>query len=271
MNGKLDALRILVPENRELDLFAGMLEAEGGIVLRCPLISILDLEDPEDAETWVRLFLHQPFDDLILLTGEGLRKLLSIAERAGVDVEFRDMLARTRTVIRGPKPARVLRELGLSANVTALQPTSKGVIDVLANEDLRGRRIGVQLYPGDGGVPLVAALRQYGAEVFPVTPYRYASQSDAARVIEAIRAMASGEIDLIAFTSTPQVERLFAVAREAGLEQDLTEGFERTPIASVGPIVDKSLEAHGLMPEIRPVSSFHLKPLVRAIVAWRSR
>ncbi|HEY4343321.1 MAG TPA: uroporphyrinogen-III synthase [Parvibaculum sp.] len=270
MSGKLDGLKILVPESRELDLFATMLEAEGGSVMRCPLVSILELEDRAEADDWISLFLRAPFDDLILLTGEGLRKLLALCERDDLETAFRAALTKTRTITRGPKPARVLRELGLAPNLSAPEPTSKGVLDALAEENLRGRRIGVQLYPGEGGLPLVAALRERGAEVFAVTPYRYASGEEAAHVADAIRAMAAGEIGVVAFTSTPQVERLAAVAREFGLESKLAQGLARTPVASIGPIMDKALAAHGVTAAIRPASSFHMKPLLRAIVAWRT-
>ena len=43
--GALNKLNILVPESRELDLFAGMLEAHGAKAVRCPLVQIVDLED----------------------------------------------------------------------------------------------------------------------------------------------------------------------------------------------------------------------------------
>ena len=51
--GALAGLKILVPESRELDLFAAMLEAEGAVALRCPLVQILDLEDSSEADTWI--------------------------------------------------------------------------------------------------------------------------------------------------------------------------------------------------------------------------
>ena len=74
---------------------------------------------------------------------------------------------------------------------------------------------------------------------------------------------------MIAFTATPQVERLMKVAQECGLSQELSRGLIRTPIASIGPIVDEKLQQHGFTVTVRPQSSFHLKPLVRAIMAWR--
>lgn len=266
---RLDNLKILVAESRELDLVADMLEGEGAVVLRCPLVQILDLEDKADAQTWIAEFIARPFDDLILLTGEGLRRLVTLS---GVRKdEFIAALGKTRTIIRGPKPARALRELGLNPKITAPEPTSKSIVAVLAQENIEGRRIGVQLYPGEGTQFLLDFLAAEGADISAVTPYRYASEAENEKVADAIHAMAAGKVDIIAFTSTPQIERLASVARELGLEKQLAEGYARTSIASIGPIVEDFLKKHGLAPAMQPESSFHLKPLVRAIIAWRER
>lgn len=271
MTGKLDGLTILVPESRELNLFAGMLEAEGAEALRCPLLRILDLEDTADASLWIDRLIQSPFDDLIFLTGEGLRRLLVLTEGDRRNV-FVAALTKSRVITRGPKPARVLRELGLTPDLPATTPTSQGVLNALASENLKERRIGVQLYPGDGGLPLIAALRERGAEVFPVTPYRYASQADSARVAEIIQALAEGRIGMVVFTSSPQVERLALVAREFGLEKELIVGLARTPVASIGPIVEDTLKAYGVFSVIQPEANFHLRPLVKAIIAaWSTR
>jgi uroporphyrinogen-III synthase len=271
MTGKLDGLTVLVPESRELDLFAGMLEAEGAVALRCPLVLIRDLEDSKDADRWLADFIAMPFDDLILLTGEGLRRLVDLSERLERKDAFLAALAKTRTITRGPKPNRALHELQLTAGLSASQPTSQGVLDALAKEEIKDRRIGVQLYPGDGAKFLLDGLAACGAKLFPVTPYRYASQTEAAQVASTIHAMASGHIGMIAFTSTPQIGRLLAVAQECGLERELAEGLAKTPIASIGPVVEEALKKIGVTPAVQPVGSYHLKPLVRAIIASRGQ
>jgi uroporphyrinogen-III synthase len=74
---------------------------------------------------------------------------------------------------------------------------------------------------------------------------------------------------MIAFTATLQVDRLVKVAQECGLSQELSRGLAQTAIASIGPVVDEKLRQRGFTPTISPQSSFHLKPLVRAIMAWR--
>ena len=264
--GALNGLTVLVPESRELDLFAGMLEAEGAVALRCPMVQIVDLEDRGEAEAWIEAMIARPFDDVILLTGEGLRRLLDLS---GTRREaFIAALGQSRTITRGPKPARALREIGLTPSLSAPVPTSQGVLQALA-PNLSGRRIGVQLYPGDGPLPLLSELKTRGAEIHPTTPYRYASEAQSAEVAGMIRRLAAGEIGMIAFTSSPQLDRLFAVAREQGLEAELSAGLARTRIAAIGPVMESALAARGLSSAIHPDTSFHLKPLVKAIIqAW---
>jgi len=263
----LSGLRILVPESREPDLFASMLEAEGALALRCPLVHILDLEDPKEAEVWIGQLVAGEFQDVIWLTGEGLRRLLEIAERHGSRLAFIDAVRCIRSITRGPKPARALREIGLSSQLAALAPTSQGVMDALVEEDISGRRIAVQLYPGSGALLLLERLRDRSAVVFPVTPYRYAPEADAPRVAAAIRDLYAGQIDMIAFTSSPQVDRLLDVAYETGLESELRAALARVPVAAVGPVVEQKLRALGATSIVRPENSFHLKPLVRMIAA----
>ena len=265
----LKGLKVLVPETRELDLFVAMLEAEGATALRCPLVRILDLEDTSEAETWIAEVIAGAFKDIIWLTGEGLRRLLSIADRGGRRDAFLEALKAVRSITRGPKPVRALREIGLAPGLAATVPTSEGVIAALAGEDIRGRALGVQLYPGDGTNRLLADLRARGARLFPVTPYRYASAADTAEVKDAIRGLAG--IDMIAFTSSSQVDRLAEVARETGLEASLRDAFARVRIAAIGPVVEETLHRHGVTRILRPESAFHLKPFVRAIVAdWNA-
>jgi len=266
----LTDLNILVPESRELDLFTRMLEAEGAATLRCPLVRILDLDDTTDAEAWIEQAIAGTFADLVWLTGEGLRRLIPVAEKINLRTEFIAALARARNITRGPKPARALRELGLAPGLAAATPTSQGVLDALTGENLSGRAVGVQLYPGDGAMVLPAGLQARGAKVRCVTPYRYASDAETADVEQIIRRLAANEVGLVVFTATPQVERLFQVARETKLEDALAAALRRTPIAVIGPVVEDTLRLHGLASAVGPDGSFHLKPLVRAICAWKA-
>jgi uroporphyrinogen-III synthase len=259
----LSGRTIAVPETRELDVFASMLERRGAAVVRCPLIAILDAPDPQPVLDWIRRFNAASFDDLILLTGEGLRRLLSCIDqhepalRDGFVLE----LSRVRKITRGPKPAKALRELGLKPDIAADTPTTAGVIDSLRSEDLVGRRVAVQLYGSEPNLPLIEFLRESGARPTAIAPYIYANEADDDAVRALLERMAGGEISIIAFTSSAQVERLFSV----GPEELVRRALERTEVAAVGPVVKDTLTRHSIDVRFMPQDSFFMKPLTTAI------
>jgi uroporphyrinogen-III synthase len=216
-------------------------------------------------DAWLAEFAHVGFDDLILLTGEGLRRLLGRARSQGILEAFLAALARTRRITRGGKPARVLHELGLGPDLAVAPPTSQGVIDTLRTADLRQRRIGLQLYGTDPNEHLVGFLRDAGAIVKTVAPYAHAPASDAGKVKALIAELANGTVDVIAFTTASQIDRLWQVGREAGMEADLRAGLARSRVAAMGPIVVEALLAHGVRVDIVPQGHFVMKRLTDAI------
>jgi uroporphyrinogen-III synthase len=263
----LAGCRIAIPETREIEVLAEMLERHGAVTVRCPLVSIHDVADAAPVEAWLRRFIDDIPDDLILLTGEGLFRLVGFAERAGLAAEFLAALGETRKITRGPKPARRLRTLGLKPDLAAAQPTTEGIIAALTGEALTGRRIAVQFYPDNPDDALLDFLNRAGAEPDPILCYVYGSQSDDARVVEVIREMAAGRIDLITFTSSPQLRRLRQVADQHDCDDALREGLRRTTIAAVGPVVARAIEELGAKVAILPRENFHLKPMVNEIIA----
>jgi uroporphyrinogen-III synthase len=258
---------IAVPETRELDVFAALLERRGARVLRCPLVAIRDAADPAPVLNFIRRFASGGCDDLILLTGEGLRRLLSCMERHEPQLKdaFLQQLARVRKITRGPKPARALRELGLKPDIAAEIPTTAGVIAALRPLafSLEGRSVGVQLYGDEPNRPLIEFLSDCGAAAITVAPYSYADSTDDAAVLELLARIDAGGVDAIAFTSTPQLRRLLSVGGEARV----TQALRRTHVAAVGPVVAEALARHGIAVQSMPEESFFLKPLTSAIEA----
>ena len=268
MADRLNGYRILILETREEAQFSRLLAEQGADVLQCPMFAINDAPDPAPIEAWIRRCIDKPFDDLVLLTGEGLRRLIKVTRRIGVEPDFVAALGKARKFVRGPKPGRALREIGLEPQQTTEKPTSEGVIDMLSRTDLGGHRVGLQLYPDKDHHALVGAISAQGAEVDPVLPYVYDAKTADANIITAIEEMAKGRVDAIALTNLGQIRRLVETARAHGWEGKLREGFQRTPIASVGPAVSDELKSHGLRTDISPADgAYFMKPLISAMAA----
>lgn len=268
MADRLTGTRILILETREEAQFSKLLAEQGAEVVQCPMFTIQDAPDPAPVEAWIRRAIDKPLDDLVLMTGEGLRRIMKLARARGLDQAFVAALAKSRKFTRGPKPGKALREISLEAQQTTEKPTTEGVIEMLGKLDLKGHRLGLQLYPDKDHSALTGALAAQGAEVDTVLPYVYDSKAADANIVAAIDDMAGGRIDAVALTNLGQVRRLIEAAKAHGSDAKLRAGFERTLIASVGPAVSGELAAHGLRTDISPADdAYFMRPLISAMAA----
>lgn len=257
---------VAVPESRQLDVLEDLLRKRGAEVLRIPLISILDTPDAGTVLRWLREFIASPPDYFIILTGEGLRRLLGFAQREGIADAFCAALAGVCRICRGPKPGRALKEIDLKPDLLGTMPTTAGIIETLAGLSIENRRVAVQLYGEDPNLPLMDYLRERQAQVLPVAPYIYAPKADEERVLALIEALANAELTMMTFTSQPQYARLQSVARAHGLETRLAQGLAKVQVAAVGPVVAKQLQDAGVHVAVVPQSLFFMKPMVTELL-----
>ena len=264
MNSSLEGRTVALAEGRQLEELADMLEKEGAKTLRCPMVSILDAPDKAPILSWLNELVAGRFDMVVLFTGEGVRRLLGFAEREGIRVDVTAALANARILTRGPKPVKALKEINISPSVVAQSPTTDGVIAALRPEKLEGKTVGVQFY-SESNLPLQTYLESAGATLRSVLPYVYAPDSDSERVADLIERLARGEVDVLIFTSSPQVDRIFEVATDKKILPKLTEGLKRTKVAAVGPVLADHLRDKGVEVHICPEQGFVMKNLVQQI------
>src|SRR5260370_34074237 len=81
VRGPLAGRRIAILEHRELDRLGGMLEAQGALTLRCPLVAIVDAADAAPVVAWPRRFVRAPPRSLVLVAAEGPRRGCGLSPR----------------------------------------------------------------------------------------------------------------------------------------------------------------------------------------------
>src|SRR4051794_14922011 len=108
MADRLNGYRILILETREEAQFSRLLTEQGADVLQCPMFTIHDAPDSAPIEAWIRRLIDNTCDDLVLMTGEGLRRLMKVARRMNVEQDFIVGVGKARKFARGPKPGRAL-------------------------------------------------------------------------------------------------------------------------------------------------------------------
>ena len=133
------------------------------------MFTIHDAPDAAPIEAWIGAPSQSLCDDLVLMTGEGLRRLMKVVRRIGVEQDFVAALGKARKFTRGPKPGKALREIGLEPQMTTEKPTSEGIAEMLSRLDLKDHRVGLQLYPDKDHGALIGAIAAQGAEVDTVT------------------------------------------------------------------------------------------------------
>lgn len=261
----LDGKVVAVPESRQVDVLANLLQRRGASVLRCPLIGIEDSPDEPAVVAWIDRLISTPTSLVVFYTGEGVERLAGFAHRAGRAAAFVAALERTPKLTRGPKPKRALKKLGLGAEYAATEPTTAGMMDTAERIRAPLERVAIQLYTRDQDRQLADYFVARGAEVDAVAPYTYASAADDERVAALLEEMAAGRVDAIAFTSKAQVQRLLELARKRRLDSLLQAGLSKTKVAAVGPVVAAELGDAGIRVDIVPRESYSMKPLVTSV------
>lgn len=249
-------LPVVCFESRRAMEMASLVERHGGLPVPAP--ALREVRSPPNPETLA--FASQleagAFDMVLLLTGVGARALAE--EVAGVLP--RDALVaalgRTRVIARGPKPAAVLREMGVPGVLSVPSPnTFREVLATLdaafGPEGLAGRRMAVQEY----GVPndaLYEGLRARGVHITPVQVYTWALPEDTSPLRGALRKIARGEAKIALFTTRAQVENALLIAAEEGVEAEVRSALARGVVGSIGPVCSDALRAERLPPDLEP-------------------
>ena len=66
---------VALPETRQLDVLANLLERREVGVVRCPMIAIKDSPDEAAVVAWLERFCSGSMELFIVYTGEGIRRL----------------------------------------------------------------------------------------------------------------------------------------------------------------------------------------------------
>jgi uroporphyrinogen-III synthase len=247
---QFDGLRVLSLESRRSAEIEKLIRARGGDPFVAPSMREIPLQDnPQAFDFAARLFAGE-FDMLILLTGVGARLLNQILETRYPAGAFAEALHKLAVVVRGSKPAAVMREWNVPVAVSVPEPnTWREILSATAGRP--ERKIAIQEY-GRSSPELLEGLRARGAEVTTVPVYQWDLPEDTAPLREAVRRLADGQFDVALFTTSIQIVHLLRIAAEEGIEPQMRTALRRVVIASVGPTTSETLREHDLPVDIEP-------------------
>ncbi len=242
-----------VTADRRWEEQAKLFGARGGAVVHGPTMITVDLTTDVALRTATEVVVASPPDYLIATTGMGMRMWLEAAASWGAGEELAVALRQSRIVARGAKAASALRGAGFDVWWRAPEERMDQVVARLAEEDLTGARVALQLFePADH--PSTTAIAALAGEVVEVPVYRWLLPEDRGPAESLVAQAVAGALDAVTFTSQPAVRHLFRIAEGVGSGDRLRQAFAEGLIAAcVGPVcADAALEEgieHPVWPE----------------------
>jgi uroporphyrinogen III methyltransferase / synthase len=242
---------VVTRDRRQSSMLAEPLEALGAEILFVPVIEIANPAESRPLDQAIQNLAS--YDWLIFTSVNGVRHFVEALDRSNRDL--RSLKAKLCAI--GSSTRAALEELHLRVDVTPEEYVAESLLEALAGEDLKGKRI---LLPRAAVardlVPIT--LRERGAVVDVVEAYRTIIPADAAgRAKEAL----THTPDWITFTSSSTVTNLLAVTGK--------ETLAGIKVASIGPVTSATAREAGLTVDVE-AETHTIEGLVQAIARKRA-
>jgi len=229
---------------------ATLIRKQGGDPFVAPSMREAPLDRNEEALAFGRQLLDGDFDCCVFLTGVGTRLLWSTLIAQYPEAELKAALGRTTLVVRGPKPSAALRALGFVPGVPVPEPnTWRELLEAMRTRP--EKRLAVQEY-GKSNPDLIEGLRTQGREVLAVRIYGWDLPEDTGPLREAAARLATGQADVVLFTTSLQMVNLMKIAEEEGIGPQVREGLAAAFVGSIGPATTETLNEYGISPAFEP-------------------
>jgi len=203
------------------------------------------------------------YDWVIFTSANGVKFFMKRLKERGQRIE---KLRGLRICAIGPRTAEEIRRQGVNVHVVPGEYRAEAVVESLAGEALRGKRVLLARAKKAREV-LPEELRNLGASVDVVAVYQ--TVRAAADPGAFLQLLGEGRIDAIAFTSSSTVSNF--VDLFADHEPDLLKGLKDVAVAVIGPVTRKTAHDLGLPVHISS-AEYTIPALAGAIESYyRSR
>lgn len=234
-------------ESRRSEEMRSLIERHNVRATIAPSMRELPLDDHAAVFEFADELFSGRIDICVFMTGVGTRVLLDCLlqkfDREHIVTAFNSIL----TVVRGPKPASVLREWGIHIDSRAKEPnTWREVLELFDPKcPVAGKAVAIQEY-GQTNTEFSSELKKRGAQVMLVPIYRWGLPEEIEPLKAAIEQTIAGNFNALLFTSAQQVRNVLQVADSLGLRQPWLEAAQKCTIGSIGPTNSEALREAGL-------------------------
>lgn len=249
--------RVLVTRTREqASALSALLADAGAEVVECPAIALVPPDSWEPLDRALERLAT--YDWIVFTSANGVERFFARLDACGRDVRA---LHRAKIAAIGPETARSLAVRHLRADLVPDDFRAEGLIEALAEGDVRGKRF---LLPRAGGARAVLpeSLRAAGAEVDEVVTYRAVTPEESVERLR--RALDEAPLDVLTFTSSSTVTSFLTLLERADPERGRAR-IADARVACIGPVTATTAREHGLRVDVVP-EKYTVPALVEALV-----
>lgn len=271
----LRGFRIGVTAHRRAGDLIEALERRGAQVQHAPALKIAPVEDDAALIAETAALIAAAPDIVMVTTAYGMRRWAEAADAAGQGEQLLATLATSAIYVRGPKARGAVRAAGLDDDGISADETTATLTDLVISTGVNGKTVAVQVH-GYTDVAALSRLREAGATVLTVTPYRWINAEDGDKLPQLIESVINREIDVLTFTSAPAVDAVLSTAdalgrgsafrnalRGEGIDSGSGPVSGSVVTAVVGPVTAAPLLAAGITPLIP--ERFRMGALIRLV------
>ncbi|ALE05180.1 uroporphyrinogen III synthetase [Arthrobacter sp. ERGS1:01] len=263
----LHGFRIGVTAHRRAGDLIEALERRGAQVLHAPALKIAPVADDTVLRDETAAVIAAAPDIVMVTTAYGMRRWCEAADAAGQGEELLSVLAGAEIFVRGPKARGAVRAAGLDDVGISSDETTATLTGLVIAAGVAGKTVAVQVH-GYTDVASLQRLRDAGATVLTVTPYRWVNAEDGDKLPQLIDAVARRELDVLTFTSAPAVDAVLSAAAQLGRGEEFLaalrgDGPGTVLCAAVGPVTAAPLIHAGITPLVP--ERFRMGALIRLV------
>ena len=252
-NKSFSGMTVAAFESRMATEMARLIAHYGGQPFVAPALREVPIQDNPAALRFGARLIDGQVDILILMTGIGTTTLFEILRSRHPMSSIMAGLKQTAIVARGPKPVAALKLLGITPTLTVPEPNTW--VEVVSTLDeyrpVKGLRVAVQEY-GTSNPELLEALRQRGAEVFPVPIYRWALPEDTGPLKQVLGEIIAGHMQVMLVTNAAQIDHVMQLLEQEGTTAQFKEACRKMVVASIGPTASERLRHYDLPIDFEP-------------------
>jgi uroporphyrinogen-III synthase len=233
-----------------------MISHHGGQAFVSPALREVPHPDPTAAVRFAQQAMTGQVDILIVLTGVGFDMLLDILNRRVDQQRFLNALRDVTTIVRGPKSDAALRRVDIRPSHRVEEPNTWREILMLIDDKVpvTNCHVVIQEY-GRTNRSLIAGLEARGARVTSLPIYNWELPQDTGPLAANAQAIASGQREVLMFTSAAQVVNLLQMAQQLEMTGPLLAAMRVCVICSIGPTTSEELQTAGLTADFEPQSA----------------